>query len=308
MGLFSNKKKLCPICGNATPRLLPQKFDDQPICKECEKKIDLPDDKLKGMTLEEFREYLVAYEENESLRSAFHATYSHYLTLDEENGLIKLKNKDRCWAIEKKYLKSFCILEDDNVLFESGAGRLNSYSSDIPARAEALEPTVKAFQVEKREYERRMEMERTRHAPNETDEQRRERERIAEEYRPRFENPDLFREFRVEVVLEHPYWTSFEDTEQAPGFSTSFPDVDDYLERYHRQAEELHTLAVRLMHMIDPDAGEVKIGAEQTQTVSNTVGITVDAVTEIKKYKELLEQGIITEEEFTEKKRQLMGI
>ena len=35
---------------------------------------------------------------------------------------------------------------------------------------------------------------------------------------------------------------------------------------------------------------------------------TVDAVTEIKKYKELLDAGIITEEEFTTKKRQLMGI
>jgi len=33
-----------------------------------------------------------------------------------------------------------------------------------------------------------------------------------------------------------------------------------------------------------------------------------DAVAEIKKYKELLDAGIITEEEFSAKKRQLLGI
>ena len=41
MGLFSNNKKLCPICGNPTPRLLSTKIDGQPICKECDSKIDL---------------------------------------------------------------------------------------------------------------------------------------------------------------------------------------------------------------------------------------------------------------------------
>ena len=47
MGLFSNNKKLCPICGSPTPRLLATVVDDQPLCKACAAKIDLPD----GMTL-----------------------------------------------------------------------------------------------------------------------------------------------------------------------------------------------------------------------------------------------------------------
>lgn len=42
MGLFSNKKKLCPICGNPTPRLLPTKIEGEAICKECDAKVDLP--------------------------------------------------------------------------------------------------------------------------------------------------------------------------------------------------------------------------------------------------------------------------
>ena len=40
MGLFSNNKKLCPVCGKPTPRLLATKVEDMPICKDCDRKID----------------------------------------------------------------------------------------------------------------------------------------------------------------------------------------------------------------------------------------------------------------------------
>ena len=50
MGLFTNSKKGCPVCGNATPKLFPTKVDGTPICKECSKKIFLPDGKLKEMS------------------------------------------------------------------------------------------------------------------------------------------------------------------------------------------------------------------------------------------------------------------
>ena len=35
MGLFSNNKKPCPLCGSPTPRLLATKVEDMPLCKEC---------------------------------------------------------------------------------------------------------------------------------------------------------------------------------------------------------------------------------------------------------------------------------
>lgn len=34
MGLFSNYKKLCPLCGAPTPRLLSTKVVGMPLCKE----------------------------------------------------------------------------------------------------------------------------------------------------------------------------------------------------------------------------------------------------------------------------------
>lgn len=318
MGLLSNKKKPCPICGGPTPRLLPQKFDEQPICKECEKKIDLPKERLDGMSLADFREYLVAYEENGALRSAFNATYTYSFggmfggnafQIDEGNGLIRLRSKESCWAIEGCHLKSFQIYEDERLLFESGEGTLKSYPSDVPERARALEPSVMAFQAQRREYERREEMEKARRAGSETEEQRRERERVNNLYRPRFENPQLLREFRIEMTFDHPYWTEYADTVNAPGFDETMPSVEDYLESYRKKTDEWHLIAEKLMHLIDPAAGETRMGETQAQTAApDAAGVRTDAASEIKKFKELLDEGIITEEEFAAKKRQLLGL
>lgn len=52
MGLFSNNKKLCPICGSPTPRLLATKVEDMPLCKECAGKVDLPDGVLETRDFE----------------------------------------------------------------------------------------------------------------------------------------------------------------------------------------------------------------------------------------------------------------
>ena len=75
MGLFSNNKKLCPICGNPTPRLLPTKIDGQPICKECDSKIDLPTGAVNQMSLTDFKKYLVDFQDNQALQAEFTTTY-----------------------------------------------------------------------------------------------------------------------------------------------------------------------------------------------------------------------------------------
>jgi hypothetical protein len=77
MGLFTNNKKLCPICGNPTPRLLASAVEGQNLCKECAAKIDLPDGVLNSMTLDEFREYINCYDANKPLRDSFTETYRY---------------------------------------------------------------------------------------------------------------------------------------------------------------------------------------------------------------------------------------
>ena len=108
MGLFSNNKKPCPICGNATPRLLPTKGEGVPICKECDKKIDLPNGVLDSMTLDDFRRYIDFYNKNQVLRERFHPEYrfgfgafNTQLVLDVTNGLFRLKDDEMIEELSK---------------------------------------------------------------------------------------------------------------------------------------------------------------------------------------------------------------
>ena len=59
MGLFTNNKKLCPVCGKPTPRFLAASVEDKPLCKECAAKIDLPNGALEKMTLDSFIKYTI---------------------------------------------------------------------------------------------------------------------------------------------------------------------------------------------------------------------------------------------------------
>ena len=68
----------------------------------------------------------------------------------------------------------------------------------------------------------------------------------------------------------------------------------------------LHTLARNLMQLIAPGAPETGAGAAQTAAPAQTGGAP-NAVEELKQYKSLLDAGVITEEEFAAKKRQLLG-
>ena len=89
------------------------------------------------------------------------------------------------------------------------------------------------------------------------------------------------------------------------------PQIDGaFLGLSAEQTEELHLLASKLMRMIDPTAGETRIGggAQRVQAAQPTVTLPTDAVSEIQKYKALLDAGVLTEEEFSAKKRQLLGI
>ena len=97
MGLFTNNKKLCPICGNPTPRLLASAVEGQNLCKECAAKIDLPDGVFNSMTLDDFREYIKCYDANKPLRDSFTETYRYdfgffkgSLLLDMDHQLLRL--------------------------------------------------------------------------------------------------------------------------------------------------------------------------------------------------------------------------
>ena len=314
MGLFSSKKNLCPICGGATPRILPTKIEGQAICSDCMAKVCLPNGYLNGMSLDAFREYMTFYEQNESLRQQFTETYSYTfgffagsIQMDMANRLLRLQNSPSALVVEGTAIKEFQILEDSKPLFVGRADALHCINSDVPERANNMEPMIAQFMMQKRDYERREQMERMRNdGENKTN--------FA--LRPTFE-AKVFQKFYVEIMLEHPYWNSLRWEMDAPSFSRDYPSINTYLNDYQQKVEELHILAANLMQLLNPNAGEVR---ESTLTMAmagvqavyaataSAAAPAVDAVEEIKKYKDLLAAGIITEEEFSAKKRQLLGI
>ena len=183
MGLFSNKKKLCPICGNPTPRLLPTKIEGEAICKECDGKVDLPTGAINSMSLTDFKEYLAAFEENQALQQEFQETYRFNIGfwgctiyVDEEHGLFRMKD-GAGWAFQGKDIKSIRISEDSSPLYESASGTLKCYASQVPARVDALSAQIAQFHLEKQMFQRREAMEGLHRAGQETPEERRERER-----------------------------------------------------------------------------------------------------------------------------------
>ena len=163
-------------------------------------------------------------------------------------------------------------------------------------------------------FQRREAMEGLHRAGQETPEERRERERDNDLYRPKFDVPAPVEKFRIEIKLNHPYWKSFDEKISGPEFDRDYPRAEDYMKSYREQTEELHQLAKKLMHMMDPSAGETQVGgaaaaAATAQSAAQAVPtVPTDAVAEIQKYKALLDAGVLTEEEFTAKKRQLLGI
>ena len=313
MGLFSNKKKLCPVCGEPTPRFLPTKVEGKPICKACDKKIYLPDGKLEQMTLDEFLQYMNFYEENGSLRDSFTETYSFNVAmsgtvigLDMSNGLFRFKNLPSALVFEASHMKSFRIWEDENLLFESQEKALRCYESDVPTKVRQLAGVIGEFNARRKEYEFRKEMEIRREEAAKRRGEEYQRRYIPE---PTFGGNEPFENFHVEIVLEHPYWNEFREEIYGPRFDRYYPSVDSYICDYQNEAERMHELAMNLMQFMCPEAQEIRdadLTAPETRQASTATGMS--AIEEIKQYKELLDAGIITEEEFTMKKRQLLGL
>lgn len=155
MGLFSNNKKLCPVCGNPTPRLLATKIQDTPICKECDKKIYLPKGRTDRMTIDDFKQYIQFYEDNQALRDQFEENYSFNfglfggdLVLDIFHGLFRVNCDKDSLAFQADNLKSFRILEDSRVLFEGNHQELKHYDSKVPEKVKQLEPQIAQFQMQ----------------------------------------------------------------------------------------------------------------------------------------------------------------
>ena len=315
MGLFSSSKKLCPVCGEPTPKLLPTKVDGTPICKSCASKIELPDGMINHMSVEDFTEYVTFYDNNGSLRDIFRETYTYSqgffkadIAVDVANRLFRLRNAKDALVFEANNLKSFRILEDSKVLYESGENSLICNESDVPERINGMHVVIEQFRARRQHYEF---MERMQRREEEAARQRGETYNKQYISCPFFEGNEPFNSFFIELNFEHPYWEIFRGEIKGTKFSTTNPEVSTYLCEYQNAVERLHELAMNLMQIMCPGAQEIH-GTDLQKAASVTrqapMSSENNAIEEIKQYKELLDAGIITEEEFSIKKRQLLGL
>ncbi len=240
MGLFSNNKKPCPLCGSPTPRLLATKVEDMPLCKECAGKIDLPDGALDRMTLTQLEQYMAFYEENAALRETFSEDYrygfgllSGALVVDSAHRLLRIKAYDSALVFGPENLQSFRILEDSDPLFTGNTDGLTCHRSDVPDKVEALIPSIDQFMRRKQDFEHMEEMHRMM-----------DRDRDHDHDHPRPPRPEFVctppvRKFRLELTFSHPYWKSFTQEIGAPDFSSQYPSAEDYLREYEEKVEAL---------------------------------------------------------------------
>ena len=291
MGLFG-KKDPCAICGGKVGGLFASKIDGQYVCNACYGIVDLPNGAVNAMTVEDFKGYMAFREENAQLKQQFQITqevdfgwFDTKFAFDTNNRLMCMsKNLDKT-IFEGSQIKSFVIKEDSTPIFEGSAAGLMCYPSTVPERLQMMMPQIQMF---------RMQAEMRRQSDDDNS--------------FRFDVPEPFKSFNVEIRFNHPYWDVFTADMSGPSFNNSYPDADDYLRDYNRDFATIDQLARALMRVAFPDAPEQRVMACGTVMGAVAPAVNVDAVEEIKRFKALVEQGIITEEEFAAKKRQLLGI
>ena len=291
MGLFT-KKDPCAICGGKVKGLFPGKIDGQYICNDCYGLVDLPDGSLSHMSVENFKAYMAFREENQQLKAQFQITrevdfgwFDTKFVFDANNRLLCMSKDLDKTIFEGKQIKSFIIKEDSAPIFECSAAGFIRYPSTVPERLQMMLPQIQMF---------RMQLERQRATQDEKDDLH-------------FDIPEPFKMFNVEIRFDHPYWDVITADKEGPNFSNNYPDGNDYLRDYNTAFAAIEQLAMTLKEVAFPDVPEQTAGSGVVMSASAPAA-NVDAVAEIKRYKELMEQGVITEEEFTAKKKQLLGI
>ena len=305
MGLFSSNKKTCPICGGATPKLFATKIGGLPLCKECANKAHLPEEIFLHMTMDDFRQYLDLYEANQPLRDMFTETnrfsfgiFGGSVLVDTKHKLLRLKDDKYAWVFEASQLLSFCVLEDGMPLFEGSKTSFKSYPSEVPGRLNDLASQITKMMMNQRALEV---LDKVHDKVTEGD------NKSNHNSEPYIEFPTPFQYFQMEFQLDHPYWTTFMKQEEGPILNRQRPNIEEYRRTYTERVEEFRIFANCLMQLLNTNTKEMQ-GSGVASVQAQQTASADDVAKEIQKYKALFDAGMITEEEFTAKKRQILGI
>lgn len=299
MGLFT-KKEPCAICGGKVKGLLPWKIEGQYVCDSCHGVVDVQKDK-EDMTMEQFRQYRAFREKNQALKDQFtisqkvdFGAFDTKLVFDFDHRLFCMDQHLGKTVFRGGEIRSFVIQEDGAPIFEGGPQGLVRYESIVPERLTMMAPQLNQILMQK-QLEDQLNVGRDPdHRPA-----------------PRFYDiPEPFKKFQVSIYVDHPYWSLLECDRSGPTFDNDYPDVNDYMNRYQEGYWLMENLAQCLMTVAFPDAPAegAQQGAQQETQPAAAAAPAQDAVSQLKQYKQLLDDGVITQADFDAKKKQLMGL
>lgn len=298
MGLFKNDKKPCPICGSATPRLLATKIEGQPICSDCDRRISMETEIQNNLTLAGLRQHYAWRDANDAEKEAFSpsldlsASWSDDIVLDQEHRAFSFYTSKYDVLFHADEVRLLTIREDGRVLFSGGPQGGEWRYSSLPERVSGMAGQIDVALM----MDRICDM---------ADDDRSNDHRND----PYFSDP--MDHWTIELRLEHPYWNILEMRINAPYWDNRRPDCGCYLQEYEERIVWLQDFAQAMMGLCFPEAvGKDKGEADvQVSPVSEKqLSSAESTIEELKKYKELFDAGVINEDEFSAKKRQLLGI
>ena len=316
MGIFSNEKKGCPICGNATPRLFPTKVEGLPLCKECAGKINMDSSMLKALTINELWEHLDYRKANSETFAEFtdnqtHGMGNYVLHIDTDKKLFYIASGSVSNPALFKFeeLISFNLMEDGRTVIQCGGGKYTEGSSSIENyKLPPLKPIVKPSQAAAKPE-----------APKPEEEKK---------------APDKpVDSLKLNVTLNNPYWKgkvydvslrSLQSEDEIRGW------VNDYKNTFAAAVDTCEALAgilgvqtgkqqmsaikekaeaIQAVQEAEAAAKEAEAAAQAAEAAAKLAkGADESASIEMrKKCKELLDMGAITEEEFAAKKKEILG-
>lgn len=289
MGLFKSDKNPCPICAGATPRLFPTKVEGQSLCKACDSVISMEDLLKKELTLTTLREHLAYRKENEALHKTFSPSriieFNNALFLkvrmciDESQGLWYLEGGENPPIFQIDDLVSFRFKEDERTVIQVDRNGYKTYPSYVDNFAKQYSGIVGGL-----------------YAFSDTL-NRLDGNKDNDKERPKIKAP--INTFYLEYTVSNKYWKCVKHNFGAPSLIND--NINGFLQNYAIAKAIVEEASQALLTLFP---GTSTISGDRTNTDNGVSNLVED----LKKFKDLLDMNIITQEEFDAKKKKILDL
>lgn len=254
MGLFSNNKKPCPVCGKPTPRLLATKIEGMPICSECDGKIDMRQEKRDSLTIDTFKEYLRFYDENLPLKQEFQEDYvkntgffnTAAFKCDYTHHTFKLGILDNAIVYTSDNFVSLTISQDNTPVIELTKEELRIHDTDVPEYIESLRNSINAYNSLQEMREALMHVDAHQRMEH-------HRENPPQDNISPFEATMPFEKWHVTIEVKHPWDGGISDKSDQYWLDSYHPSINEAYDNYYNALAEYKEMAMVFRNTCCPD-------------------------------------------------------